>query len=314
MPKINFDAEAHEYKVANKLYTSTTQLMKKYDLSADYGTIPATILAKAAKKGNAVHGALEQYILGNKNLTSVFKEVELFDRYCTMRGLDPSQMIPEAIVFDTNYEIAGTLDVQYVDGNDDVIADFKTTSTLHMDAVSWQLSIYNYLVCQGDMIKYYFKQLKVIHFNGGRLSVKDVPTIEYDVIVALLETHKRRDPKFNYVKPNKVILPTQETYLLQLLNEKEQYKESLKKVDSEIKKVLSTVEKEFIKHKEYSYRNKTLSVTHAIATVKEGFSTSLAKEFIVKHGGNLDNFKTSKTIAAKTSARIVMDKTSGKDD
>ena len=309
MAKINFDEAAHEYKVANKLYTSTTQLMKKYGLTADYGGIPAAILAKAAKKGTAVHKALEAHILGNKSVASLFREVELFENHCVMRGLDATKMTPEAIVFDTNYEIAGTLDIQYIDGNEDIIADFKTTSSLHMDAVAWQLSIYNYLVCAGDMIQYYFKQLKVIHFTQGRMYVKNVPTIDYDAIVALLEAHKRRDPVFTYVRPNKIILPTEETYLLQILNEEAIHKDALDVLDAEKKIILDKLKEKFITNKEYSYRNKTLSVTYADAITKNGFSTKLAKVFIKKHGGDLDDFVTTTITKAKVGARLVMDKT-----
>ena len=307
MSKIEFNETTHEYKVANKVYISTTQLMKKYGLSPDYGGIPAAVLAKASQKGNAVHKALEEFILGNTSVSSLFKEVELFENYCKMRNLVVTDMIPEQVVFDQNYEVAGTLDLQYIDGQDGIIADFKTTSTLHMEAIAWQLSIYNYLVCKGDMIQYYFKQLKVFHFNAGRMYVKDVYTIDYDAVVALLDTHKRRDPVYTYVRPNKVILPTEETYLLQILNEEQIHKEELEKLAKEKSIVLNKIKTKFQQHKEHSYRNGTLSVTYTDGMNKAVFSQKLAKEFIEKHGGNVDDFIVHSTGPAKASARLVMD-------
>ena len=305
MAKINFDAASHEYRVANKLYTSTTQLMKKYGLSPDYGTIPAAVLLKASKKGNAVHKALEEFIKGDLNMVTLFKEVELFNNHCVLTGMDPHAMIPEAVVFDQQYEIAGTLDVQYIHLADDIIADFKTTAQLHMDAVAWQLSIYNYLVVKGDMIAYYFKQLKVFHFTQGRLYVKNVRTVDFDAVVALLETHKRRDKVFNYVKPNLVILPTEETYLLQLLHEKKQLKEALNKIEDEEKLLLGRLKDNFKKHKEYSYRQGELSITYTDGTNKSSFSQSKAKEFIKDNGGDIDDFMSHSTGAPKASARLV---------
>ena len=92
----------------------------------------------------------------------------------------------EEVIYDDNYLIAGTVDWQYIDGDEDVIADFKTTSSIHWDSVSWQLSIYNYIKCKGDVLQYYLKKLKVVHMYNGKFSVREVPPIEYDEIVNLI--------------------------------------------------------------------------------------------------------------------------------
>ena len=69
------------------------------------------------------------------------------------------------MVYDDLYQVAGTVDFQYEEGGENIIADFKTTSKIHYDAVTWQLSVYNYLISKGDVLTYYFKKLKVFHLQ-----------------------------------------------------------------------------------------------------------------------------------------------------
>jgi effector-binding domain-containing protein len=302
--KVNFDAANHEYTVNGVTYMSTTQVMKKYNLSVDYGNIPANVLANAAAKGNAIHKALEEHIKGDQAMIGMFQEVQYFEDYCIQRGIDPSTRVPEEIVADNNYQIAGTIDLQYIDGQDDILADFKTTSSLHLDAVAWQLSIYNYIKCKGDLLQYYFKKLKVFHFNGSKMYVKDVYTVDYDAVVALLEAHKRRDPVFNYVKPNKVILPTEEQYLTQILNEKELHEDAIKKLDKEAAIILEKVKDQFIKHKDYSYSNGTIDLKYVAPITRRSLNQKKAKQFIKDHGGNLDDFINETISSDKATAKL----------
>ena len=185
---INFDASTHTYTRNNQTYISVTTLLKKYNLSPNYTNIPQDVLSKASQRGNSVHKDLENYIksgIDNPNNN----DLQNFIKYVTNRNINLLLAKSEEVIYDDNYLIAGTVDWQYIDGDEDVIADFKTTSSIHWDSVSWQLSIYNYIKCKGDVLQYYLKKLKVVHMYNGKFSVREVPPIEYDEIVNLLNAN-----------------------------------------------------------------------------------------------------------------------------
>ena len=199
---ISFDPVNHKYIRNNEEYTSVTTLLKKFGLSADYTNIPKDLLDKAKIRGNITHKTIEDYIkLGIEDPNNV--DLLNFIKYTTARNIDIKTCIAEEIIYDDTYKIAGTIDIQYIDNNDEIIADHKTTSQIHWDSVAWQLSIYNFIKCKGDIIQYYLKKLKVFHYYNGKLSVKELPPIEYDEVVKLLTAN---------------LLGTQYTYVPDLTN------------------------------------------------------------------------------------------------
>ena len=300
---ILFDEESHEYTRNGIVYISTTTLLKKYGLSADYAGIPASVLQKAATKGKSVHKGLELYVQGDKSMVGILQEVALFDNYVQLKGLDTTAMIPEQIIYNDQYRIAGTVDLQYVDGSS-IVADFKTTSSLHIDVVAWQLSIYAFILAQGDLMKYYFYKLQAIHFNAGRMYVKDIYTVDYDAVKALLEANLNGDPVFNYVKPNKVISNSEELLVKQLLNEKKTLEENLEFVESELSTVLEKIKTSMEKHKEYSYKTPDLSIVYTSSVERRSLNQTKAKEFLEKKGENLDDYMNVTTSAPSIKASI----------
>ena len=189
---IHFDEATHTYTRNNQQYISVTTLLKNYNLSADYSNIPPDVLKKAAIRGKATHKELEDFIklgIPGKSL-----DFENFNKYITARGIDLTKALSEEAIYNDDFLLAGTVDFQYRDGDQDVIADFKTTSSIHWESVSWQLSIYNYIKCSGDILMYYMKQLKVFHMYNGKLTVRDVPIIDYDAVVGLLTANLTNAP------------------------------------------------------------------------------------------------------------------------
>jgi hypothetical protein len=304
MIMINFDEASHEYTRNGVLYISTTQLLKKYGLSVDYAGIPDAVLQKAASKGKAIHKGLELYIQGDKSMIGLLKEVELFDNYIQLKGLDIKQMTPEQVIYDDIYKIAGTVDLQYIDGALQYIADFKTTSSLHLDAVAWQLSIYSFIISKGDLMKYYFIKPQVIHFNLGKMYVKDIHTIDYDAVKALLQANLDGNPVFNYVKPNKILSDSEELLIKQLLNEKQQYEEGLKLVESELTIVLEKVKNEMEKHKEYAFRTPDINIIYTPEITRRSLNQTKVKNYIIQQGENIDDYYNESISAPAIKASI----------
>lgn len=303
--EVVFDPVQHKYTLNNKELISTTTLLKKYNLGVDYGNIPASVLQKAAAKGNAVHDALDRYVKGDTSVVQQYLPVQHLDKYIKERGIDMLFAQSEQIVYNDTYMVAGTIDFEYIDGNEDVLADFKTTSTLHYDAVSWQLSIYNYLRCEGDIIKYYFKKLKCFHFNSDRMYVKDIATISYDEVEALLNAHKTGAPTYVYSKPNNIIAPSEETLLFNIQNEIQEAQNHLDHLEKEKTKLTERIRQNFVDNKQYSYSGPQIKLSYRAPQHRKYLNKSSLKEFLNKHGKKLDDYYTTKTTKDGVTVKII---------
>lgn len=158
--EIKFRESDHTYWLGGKQLISVTQLMKKHGLSADYSAVKADVLNAKAERGSLIHKEIEEYI--NCDAEGFTDELDAFKTLMRERQITPTES--EVIVHDDL--VAGTIDVIGRCPSGRIIADVKTTSTLHRDALSWQLSIYEYLFKQahpGANIS----ALYGIHLNGS---------------------------------------------------------------------------------------------------------------------------------------------------
>lgn len=178
---INFDKDTHTYTLENKTLISVTQLMSRFGLAPDYKGVSSEVLSKAAEYGTLVHKELEDYIKYGEQGFSF--ELNSFIRYLK-KNSQITDLKSETIVHDEN--VAGTVDLIYKDGENIVIADFKTTFKVHKDAVAWQLSIYAYLYLQED---YNLAKIKVFHFNP-ELKVIELPLKPKKAVKKLFDAYK----------------------------------------------------------------------------------------------------------------------------
>jgi hypothetical protein len=300
---MEFKQDTHEYLHNGDKYISVTELLKKYNLSVNYNDVPPDVLAKAATRGKATHSSLEAYIKGDRSELNITPTVDLLHNYINTRGIDLTTAKSEEIVFDTTYKIAGTVDFQYFDG-ENIIADFKTTSTLHLDVVAWQLSIYNYIISKGDIMSYYFNKLKVFHFTGTKLYVKDVYLVEYDTVKALLETNLNNEPEFNYVKPNKVIVDSDSQLLKQILNELQSHKDIVNRLEEELDNVLNRVKENMVRTNDYTYHDDEVMIQYNHPMTRVSLDQTKVKEYLVSQNQDINNF--SKTTTTKDSVKAVL--------
>lgn len=145
MDKLKFDENSHSYTLIKENgeeidLVSVTQLLKKHGLAPDYSNIDSEILRLKAERGKVIHKELEEYI--NHKQIGFTGEFEAFYEKCMCEDILPSKS--ELMVW--NDEIAGTVDVAGIIKGQTFIGDFKTTSSLHREAVAWQLSLYAYLM------------------------------------------------------------------------------------------------------------------------------------------------------------------------
>ena len=173
---IEFREETHEYFLDGKKLISVTQLMRKHGLAPSYEGVPSEILKAKAERGTLIHKEIEDFIKnGEIGFTTELAE---FIKHITKNNLTPC--LSETITH--NDIVAGTLDLLFTDHT---IADIKTTATLHKEAISWQLSIYSYLLNKCA------ERGQAYHFNAeGKLNVVDIPLKPYEEVERLLECER----------------------------------------------------------------------------------------------------------------------------
>lgn len=310
---IVFYPETHEYKRHGILYTSVSDVLKRYGLTANYTNVPASVLAKAAARGKAIHSALDAYI--KDGVTGVGKNahIDRVHQYFQTRMIDLTTAVSEQVYFDDNYLVAGTCDVQYRDGNDEVIADWKTTSQIHYDAVSWQLSVYAYLITGGDIIHYYCKKLKVFHIQRGKLDVKDIPLIDYDAVKGLLEANLNQAPSYSYVKDvTNILPPSDHALLVQVMHELALVNEQKKALEAERERISNRVRTSMIDHSENVIETDDIKITYVAPFSKQTWDSTKLEQLIVNNNLDVDDFK--KKSITSDSLRITLKVNKDDDD
>jgi hypothetical protein len=187
-----FDEETHTYyDQDNKPFISTTQLLEVGGITPSYDFVDKDLLKASADKGNLIHKEIENYIKNGE--IGFTKELDEFVNYLKAHKLTP--VASELVVNDDL--VAGTIDlVLKAENGELILADNKTTSTIHSDSVSWQCSIYKKLYEHTHEEK--ISRLCVFHFNkDGELNVRDLPIKSKEVIDELYEWYRTKpDTKF----------------------------------------------------------------------------------------------------------------------
>lgn len=193
---IHFDEATHTYTLDDgRKLISVTQLMKKHGLATDYSGVGSETLRRASERGTLVHKEIEAFCKAGE--IGFTPEMAAFMDYVQKHHIFAAQS--ETIAYDDL--IAGTIDLilETPDG-EQIIADIKTTASVNLEAVSWQLSLYEYL------IGYFSDRAQVFHFGkDGKLKVIDVPFQPQEEVERLIDCERRG---VIYTKPTAVALVT----------------------------------------------------------------------------------------------------------
>ena len=136
-----FDEAAHTYTLDGVRLSGVTAIVK-WMFPDTYKDIPQSVLEKAAEHGSLIHKKCEQY--DNCGFGDDLPEVRDYVRLKRENGLTT---IENEYLVDDGKDIASSIDVVFdKDGSGMYsLADIKTTSKIHKDNVTLQLSIYAYL-------------------------------------------------------------------------------------------------------------------------------------------------------------------------
>ena len=136
-----FDEGMHTYTLDGVRLSGVTAIVK-WMFPDTYKDIPQSVLEKAAEHGSLIHKKCEQY--DNCGFGDDLPEVKEYVRLKNENGLKTAE---NEYLVDDGKNIASSIDVVFDEDEKDCypLADIKTTSKIHKNNVSLQLSIYAYL-------------------------------------------------------------------------------------------------------------------------------------------------------------------------
>lgn len=140
-PELTFESSDHTYHLDGLMVPSVTTLMKPLS-SAYYHGINTAVLDNAAKRGTAVHAAIDTYV--QFGITDVEPEFEgYFNAFLSwMRDFDVKPYATESRTYHKTLRYAGTVDMSCAENGIDTLVDFKTTSSFSAMLCGVQLEAY----------------------------------------------------------------------------------------------------------------------------------------------------------------------------
>ena len=160
----NFSDNTHRYFTRFKdSYLSITKLLKEMGISPNYDSVDEVKLQQSIDYGKTIHSDIENYCKFDE--IGITNELDEFIKWSKENKIN--YVASEYMVH--NDLLAGTIDLIYKEKGKLVISDIKTTSQIHKDCVSWQLSLYRYLL--GENIE----KATCIHIRPNLYEVVEIP-------------------------------------------------------------------------------------------------------------------------------------------
>ena len=171
---LEFFPETHTYLYDGLMLQSVTQILGvKY--KNDYASVPPAVLDNAARRGTAVHKAIENY--NNSGYDDGSEAVRNFKFLQKQYGFEVLDSELPIVIFKDDMPIAcGRLDMTMLMDGETGIADIKTVSALNKEKVAYQLNLYRIGLMQSYGVDAKF--LKIIHLRDGIRKVIDSPINE----------------------------------------------------------------------------------------------------------------------------------------
>lgn len=288
---IEFREDTHEYFLDGRKLISVTQLMRKHGLAPNYDAVPSEVLRAKAERGTLIHKEIENFIkYGEFGFTS---ELEAFVSHIKKHGVTP--LASEFIVY--NDLVAGTVDMISEELGVFVINDFKTTATLHKEAVSWQLSIYSFL--HGTATGNWANKGKAYHFNAdGALKVVDIPLKTYCEVKRLLDCERNGEIYTQEVAVSETALAE----LVEVESLIKHIEEQKKAAEAQAQELRGALMQAMEQNGVTSFENENIKVTYVAPTTRTAIdSAKLKKELpeIAEQYTKKSNVKASLRITLK---------------
>ena len=187
---LEFFPETHTYLYDGLMLPSVSQILgAKY--KNDYASVPPAVLDNAARRGTAVHKAIENFnVSGYDDGSEAVRNFKFLQKQYGFEVLDSELPI---VIFKDDMPIAcGRLDMTMMIDGQTGIADIKTVSALNKEKIAYQLNLYRIGLLQSYGVDAKF--LKIIHLRDGIRKVIDSPVNEkmtWDLINKYLEENEK---------------------------------------------------------------------------------------------------------------------------
>ena len=178
--------ETHTYLYEGLMLPSVSQILGvKY--KNDYASVPPAVLNNAAKRGTAVHKAIENFnVSGYDDGSEAVRNFKFLQKQYGFEVLDSELPL---VLFKDDMPIAcGRLDMTMLMDGETGIADIKTVSALNKEKIAYQLNLYRIGLMQSYGVDAKF--LKIIHLKDGIRKVIDSPVNE-DMAWEIIEEYYR---------------------------------------------------------------------------------------------------------------------------
>ena len=272
VPRVTFIEESHQYFIGKKELKGVTGTLIKKAFPDTYKNIPEAVLMKAAERGGLVHNTLETFCsifdADINKYPNPTEELLAFHSMLVSFGLH--YVASEYLVTDGE-NFASAIDGVFADDEGNIyLVDYKTTSTLHYDNVSLQLSIYaKWFEEQNPDLK--VKEIVCMWFKNGQSKFQPLPRVADYQIDDLINAYLADDTDYQY----KVEVPEQFSALEQEFRLITARVDALKIKQDELKeKIMKMMED----NKQKSIKTQFGSYSYVAATTKQTFDMKLFKD------------------------------------
>lgn len=267
-----FDEAAHTYTLGEKELKGVTGTLIHKAFPNTYSGIPEAVLKKAAERGGMIHNAIEllNTVFGSNIRLYPSPPQELCDFCDMLNAYDLHHIDSEYLVTDRE-NFASAIDGVFADAEGGIyLVDYKTTSTLHYDNVSLQLSIYaRWFEQQNPELK--VKELVCMWFKDGKSKFQPLPRVPEEKIDELITAYLTNDDNYHY----EVDVPHEFSSLEQEYRLVTARLDALKMKQDELKEQIM---KMMETHKQKSIKTSYGSYSYVAASTSKRFDSKLFKE------------------------------------
>lgn len=277
VPKVTFIEEFHQYFIGKKELKGVTGTLIKKAFPDTYKNIPESVLKKAAERGGLIHNTFETFCsifdADIKQYPNPTEELQAF--HSMLVAFDLHYVASEYLVTDGE-NFASAIDGIFADKEGNIyLVDYKTTSTLHYDNVSLQLSIYaKWFEEQNPDLK--VKEIVCMWFKNGQSKFQPLPRVADYQIDDLINAYLADDTDYQY----KVEVPEQFSALEQEYRLITARMDALKIKQDDLKEQIM---KMMEANKQKSIKTNIGSYSYVAATTKKTFDTKLFKDTEPEH-------------------------------
>jgi len=203
MEEIIFCEENHTYTSECRQYRGITGILNKYLFPDKYKDIPEAILEKAKQRGTTCHNQMEMWING------VPYDIQNDEVVKMQKLLDGRKFTHSELLVSDYKNFATKIDAVEESKGGVILWDWKTTSILDKEYLSWQLSICAYFYELNFEKK--VKQLMAGYITEKEVDIVPIVRIDDEHVIALLDAAANGDDFF--INPLKTDILSQEAVL-----------------------------------------------------------------------------------------------------